>query len=107
MSLHKSRELLKFIAYMLGAKHGFVQSMDCAAQRVDPRFAQMIHGSRFVCAILVLHHLCVGSWFRSRDFLHMNCCFVMSIIVGRASFDDFIQQNFIEMTKDGRGATLS
>ena len=29
---------------MLGAKHGFVQSMDCTAQIVDPYFARAIHG---------------------------------------------------------------
>ena len=36
------------------AKHGFAQSMDCTAQSVDPRFAQTIHGSHSVCAILGL-----------------------------------------------------
>ena len=32
--------------YMLGAKHRFVQSVDCAAQIVDPYFARAIHGLR-------------------------------------------------------------
>ena len=31
---------------MLGAKHGFVQSVDCAAQIVDPYFARAIRGLR-------------------------------------------------------------
>ena len=30
--------------YMLGAKYGFAQSMDCAAQIMDPYFAREIHG---------------------------------------------------------------
>ena len=29
--------------YMLGAKYGFVQSMNCAAQTMDPYFARAIH----------------------------------------------------------------
>ena len=32
--------------YMLGAKYGFAQSMDCAAQTMDPYFARAIHGLR-------------------------------------------------------------
>ena len=32
--------------YMLGAKHGFAQSVDCAAQIMDPYFARAIHGLR-------------------------------------------------------------
>ena len=32
--------------YMLDAKYGLVQSMDCAAQTMDPYFAHAIHGSR-------------------------------------------------------------
>ena len=31
---------------MLGAKHGFAQSMHCAAQIMDPYFARAIHGLR-------------------------------------------------------------
>ena len=31
---------------MLGAKYGFAQSMDCAAQTMDPYFARAIHGLR-------------------------------------------------------------
>ena len=31
---------------MLGVKHGFAQSMDCAMQTMDPYFARAIHGSR-------------------------------------------------------------
>ena len=46
----KSAQLLE----MLGAKHGFVQSMDWAVQSMDPHFAQMIHRSCCVCAILGL-----------------------------------------------------
>ena len=78
---------------MLGAKHGFAQSMDCTAQNMDPRIAQTIHGSRSVCAITP-HELLL--------------CYdeESSIVVGRTSFDDFIQQNFTEETKNGRGATL-
>ena len=30
--------------YMLGAKYGFAQSMNCAAQTMDPHFARAIHG---------------------------------------------------------------
>ena len=39
------------MVYMLGAKHVFAQSMDCAAQIMDPYFARAIHGlrSRSVC----------------------------------------------------------
>ena len=29
---------------MLGAKYGFVQSMDCTAQTMDPYFVRAIHG---------------------------------------------------------------
>ena len=32
--------------YMLGAKYGFAQSMDCAAQTMDPYFVRAIHGLR-------------------------------------------------------------
>ena len=31
---------------MLGAQYGFAQSMDCAAQTMDPYFVQAIHGLR-------------------------------------------------------------
>ena len=40
------------LVYMLGAKHGFAQSMDCATQTVDPYLrdnpwiARAINGSR-------------------------------------------------------------
>ena len=37
--------------YMLGAKHGFAQSVDCPAQSVDPCFALAIHGMTHDCAI--------------------------------------------------------
>ena len=30
----------KMVVYMLGAKHGFAQSVDCSARSVDPRFAR-------------------------------------------------------------------
>ena len=40
--------------YMLAAKHGFAQFMDCTAQSMDPHFAQTIHGLHSVCAILGL-----------------------------------------------------
>ena len=36
---------------MLGAKHGFAQSVDCPAQSVDPCFALAIHGMTHDCAI--------------------------------------------------------
>ena len=29
---------------MLGTKYGFVQSMDCAVQTMDPYFVRAIHG---------------------------------------------------------------
>ena len=32
--------------YMLGAEYGFLQSMDCAAQTMDPYFVQAIHRLR-------------------------------------------------------------
>ena len=32
--------------YMLGTKYEFARSMDCAAQTMDPYFAQAIHGLR-------------------------------------------------------------
>ena len=56
--------------YVLGAKHGFAQSMDCAAQSIDPCFTQTIHGSHSV------YSRSVGGRFRLRDILHMNVCFV-------------------------------
>ena len=34
--------------YMLGAKHGSGQSVDCTAQSMDPCFAWTIHGSSLV-----------------------------------------------------------
>ena len=37
--------------YMLDAKHGFAQSVDCPAQSVDPCFALAIHGTTHDCAI--------------------------------------------------------
>ena len=45
---------------MLCAKHGFAQSMDCAAQSMDPHFAQAIHGLRYVCTIPGLRKLQVA-----------------------------------------------
>ena len=36
--------LYVYYIYMLGAKRGFGQSMDRAAQSMDLRFAQPIHG---------------------------------------------------------------
>ena len=36
---------------MLGAKHGFAQSVDCPAQSVDLCFALAIHGMTHDCAI--------------------------------------------------------
>ena len=41
-----AKSIFKSAIYMLGAKHGFVQSVDCAAQIVDPYFARAIHGLR-------------------------------------------------------------
>ena len=35
-----NRQITNFPVYMLGAKHGFAQSMDCAAQTMDPYFAR-------------------------------------------------------------------
>ena len=40
--------------HMLGAKHGFAQSVDCPAQSVDPCFALAIHGMTHDCAIPAL-----------------------------------------------------
>ena len=40
---------------MLGAKHGFVQSMDCPVQSMDLRFVPAIHGLIHDSAILGLH----------------------------------------------------
>ena len=57
---------------MLGAKHGFAQSMDCAAQSMDPHFAQTIHGLRSACPILGLCKLCLGGRFRSHELLLYN-----------------------------------
>ena len=37
--------------YMLCANHGSGQSMDCAAQSMDPCFARAIHGLPSTCAI--------------------------------------------------------
>ena len=37
--------------HMLGAKHRFVQSMDCPAQSMDPCFALSIHGLTHNCTI--------------------------------------------------------
>ena len=36
---------------MLGAKHRFVQSVDCPAQSVDPCFVLAIHGLIHKCTI--------------------------------------------------------
>ena len=36
---------------MLGAKHGFVQSVDCPAHSVDPCFALAIHRMTHDCTI--------------------------------------------------------
>ena len=41
--------------YMLGAKNGFAQSVDCPAQSVDPCFALATHGMTHDCAIPGLH----------------------------------------------------
>ena len=38
---------------MLNAKYGFAQSMDCAAQTMDPYFVRAIHGLRKHVAICV------------------------------------------------------
>ena len=43
-----------YTVYMLGAKHGFVQSVDCPVQSMDPCFALAIHGMTHDCAILGL-----------------------------------------------------
>ena len=40
-----------YLIYVLGAKHGFVQSVDCPVQNVDPCFALAIHGMTHDCAI--------------------------------------------------------
>ena len=72
---------------------------------MDPRFVQMIHVLCSDCSILGLHTLCVDGCFRSCELLlHYNE--ESRITVGRAFFNDFIQQNFVEKIKHGRGATL-
>ena len=38
---------------MVDAKYGFAQSMDCAAQTMDPYFVRAIHGLRIHVAICV------------------------------------------------------
>ena len=43
--------------YMLCANHGSGQSMDCAAQSMDPCFARAIHGLPSTCAIHGLRHV--------------------------------------------------
>ena len=48
------------LVYMLCANHGSGQSMDCAAQSMDPCFARAIHGLPSTCAIHGLrNHTCV------------------------------------------------
>ena len=43
--------LIPTAVYMLGAKYGFVQSVECTVQTMDPYFVRAIHG---------LHvHLCL------------------------------------------------
>ena len=49
--------------YMLCAKHGFAQSIDCAALSMDPRFVWAIHGLHYVCAIPGLRKLHVQSFY--------------------------------------------
>ena len=43
---------------MLGAKYGFVQSMDCAVQTMDPYFVQAIHG---LCVHILLNFFIIES----------------------------------------------
>ena len=51
---------MPFRMYMLCANHGSGQSMDCAAQSMDPCFARAIHGLHSTCAIHGLrNHTCV------------------------------------------------
>ena len=37
---HKPKHVQFLVVFMLCAKHGFVHSMDCAAQNMDPRFVR-------------------------------------------------------------------
>ena len=53
---------------MLSAKYGFVQSMDCAAQTMDPYFVRAIHELHvrlnfFVFILIYLN--CFSSFFKS------------------------------------------
>ena len=50
VQIHNHYIIVKAIIYMLGAKYGFAQSTDYAAQTMDPYFAgqsmDFLHGSR-------------------------------------------------------------
>ena len=67
---------------MLGAKYGFAQSMDCAAQTMDPYFARAIYG---LCSHSVrVHLLCARKplgWNAMR-----NPCMCMACINQLASY---------------------
>ena len=100
--------------YMLCAKHGIVQSMDCAVQSMDPRFARAIHGLHYICAIPGLRKLHVRKLHvrklhvRGQSFLMpRGICQLTtndrSIMVSQAVFDDFITHNFVR--KRGRMGT--
>ena len=52
---------------MLGAKYGFVQSMDCTAQTVDPYFVWAIHALR-------VHDVCLNFVFSI--FIYINFIFL-------------------------------
>ena len=59
-SVQKLVSLKALAIYMLCANHGSGQSMDCAAQSMDPCFARAIHGLPSTCAIHGLrNHTCV------------------------------------------------
>ena len=62
------------VGYMLGANHGFTQSMNCAVQSVDPCFVQAIHALRYISTILKLCKLQVAcAW--EVILYHVKGCF--------------------------------
>ena len=92
----------------------FVQPMGSAAWSIDPHFAQTVHGLCYVRPTLWLHSY---AWAVVLHVYHVNFCMYtckwcfttknQSIIVDRVPFNDIICQNFVEKTKDRRGAMLS
>ena len=58
---------------MLGAKYGFAQSMDCAAQTMDPYFVPAIHGLRIhICIYMYICLICLFFIFRAHARLAEN-----------------------------------